>query len=186
MGQFALNLEYVELCMIGIIGLADSEASGLYGINEEQGLVIENFVIEIIGVYGLRDRIEELVEFLAIGQPFSLDFYAPSANTAGGAAFALWGRTEIPSAAMAYDTVIGSFLFAPAPAAGGAAGHFTVFNNLWADPWTPMPSSPAPWSIDAAMGIPVPIRVTLQGMIQDASRPDLPYAVTNGLVLVVQ
>ncbi|MCA9321567.1 MAG: hypothetical protein KDB53_12560, partial [Planctomycetes bacterium] len=65
---------------------------------------------------------------------------------------------------------------------------FTVANSFYpVDPLAIVPfTSPAPYSIVAAAGFPIPAVVTLQGMIEDPLAPTAPYATTNGIQITIQ
>ena len=62
---------------------------------------------------------------------------------------------------------------------------FTLADNFPIGGCVPLlPSTAAAWSLTVPGGVPVPIDVTLQAVIEDVTSPST-YAVTNGVILRV-
>lgn len=135
-------------------------------------------VLTINGSAGGADRRVDV----AAGAGFTIALATPP-TFAGNAHFALFGLMGAPSAAIGFDTAIGTLLFPPIWFAPALPGFFTLADNLIPDPGALLPSTATPWSLAIPQGLAFPLTVTLQGVIQDGPKP---LSVTNGVILRVQ
>jgi hypothetical protein len=69
------------------------------------------------------------------------------------------------------------------PAFPTLASPFTLANNFGPDPCGALvPSRPAPWSFTLPFGVPIPVTLTVQGVLREQSS----LSITNGLVLRIR
>lgn len=100
------------------------------------------------------------------------------------APFILWGTLGVPNTGNALPTPYGTLCFLPELLFPASPLCFTLTDNFGLGLTTLIPSSPAPWSYAQLAGIPVPIVVTLQGLMYTGVA-GANYAVTNAVTLDV-
>lgn len=119
-----------------------------------------------------------------VGQPIQAVMQPPSSRTSARFAMYLWGRS--PNAATRTDLPLGLGGMALAPPFLGGSPHF-VWNNVGrqrALGVPSFPSTPAPSLLFARSGVPSPLLVTLQGLIEDGgSQSATGFSVTNAIIL---
>ena len=121
-----------------------------------------------------------------LNQSLTFALSTPPGN--GPSNFAVFGLIGIPSPAssVALPLAIGDALFVPCPLDPFNPALFTLADNFPIGACPPyLPSSTTPWSLTVPGGVPVPVDVTLQAIVEDVTMPSA-YAVTNGVILRVQ
>ncbi len=122
---------------------------------------------------------------VGLGQPFSIGMGQPS-TLATPAGFTLFAAVGLPSSATVYPTLFGNFSIIPQPAAPSNLLLFHVADSLGFG--TPIvAATPAPWSVAVPSGLPQPLLLTFQGVIEDMPVP-FPgnLAITNAVILDVR
>ncbi len=139
---------------------------------------------QVLTLNGLTGGASHRVQ-VPLGQPFTLAMNQPSTLTAP-AGFTLFAAVGLPSAVTVYPTIFGNFGIIPQPAAPGNPLLFHVADSLgFGNPI--IAATPAPWSVAVPSGLPHPLLVTFQGLIEDMPVP-FPnnLAITNAVILDVQ
>ena len=139
----------------------------------------------VLTVNGSTGGISRRVQ-AGIGQALTFAVSQPPLN-ASPSNFAIFGLIGIPAVTASYALPlgIGNMTFVPCPIDPFNASLFLLVDNFPIGGCAPLlASTAAPWSITVPGGMPVPIDVTLQAVIEDVTRPST-YAVTNGVILRV-
>ena len=138
--------------------------------------------IDILLIDGSGGGVSRRVD-LAAGASFSLSVMQPPANPLP-AAFALFGAQAAPvfEDALSLPAGIGTFAFVPCPLLPSAQPFlFVLTNNFGAGACGELvPSAPTPWSLSVPNGIPFPITITLQGLVESSPGG---LAVTNAVLV---
>jgi len=122
---------------------------------------------------------------VGLGQPFTLGIAQPSTFTPP-AGFSLFAAAGLPTALTVYPTIFGNFSITPQPAAPANPLLFHVADSFGFG--TPiLVATTAPWSFTVSPGLPQPLLLTFQGVIDHMSAP-FPgnLAITNAVILDVQ
>ncbi len=122
---------------------------------------------------------------VGLGQPFSIGMGQPS-TLATPAGFSLFAAVGLPSSATVYPTLFGNFSITPQPAAPANPLLFHIADSLgFGNPV--IAATPAPWSVAVPSGLPQPLLVTFQGLIEHMPVP-FPgnLAITNAVILDVR
>jgi len=122
---------------------------------------------------------------VGLGQPFNIGMGQPS-TLATPAGFTLFAEVGLPSAVTVYPTIFGNFSITPQPAAPSNPFLFHIADSLgFGNPI--VAATPAPWSVTVPSGLPHPLLVTFQGLIEDMAVP-FPgnLAITNTVILDVR
>jgi hypothetical protein len=122
----------------------------------------------------------------SIGQTLTFAVSTPPAN--GPSSFAIFGIVGIPgpTASYALPLAIGNMVFTPCPIDSYNTSLLTLADNFPIGGCPPyLPSFDSPWSTSVPGGVPVAVDVTIQGVIEDVTKPST-YAVTNGIIVRVQ
>ena len=123
---------------------------------------------------------------LGLFQPITVSVAQPPANPQP-ASFAIFGVFGVPryTDPFALPAGVGEIAVVPCPMAPSFEPIlFVLTDNFPTGVCTPiLPSNPTPWTSGAQAGIPFPIKITLQGIIDNGPHG---IAVTNGVILEVQ
>ena len=140
---------------------------------------------DVLAINGNAGGLSRTASMLA-GTPFSIDMTTPPTHP-GSAPFAIFGllRAALPSDAIILPFGIGEMVFPPCPLIPVLEPLlFTLTNNAGTSPCTEvLPSTPTPWTSGVLPGIPFPITVTFQGVVEET--PGV-WRTTNGIILEVR
>ncbi|MCA9322153.1 MAG: right-handed parallel beta-helix repeat-containing protein, partial [Planctomycetes bacterium] len=121
-----------------------------------------------------------------IGQPLSLDVALPPTHSGPSAPFIIFGVFAVPryTDTFVLPFGVGPIAFLPCPIAPVFQPVlFTAADSYGVNICSPVaPSAPAPWSTGPLPGIPFPVRLSFQGVIDEVAGQ---ARVTNGVILVV-
>ena len=122
---------------------------------------------------------------VGLGQPFTLGMAQPTTLSAP-AGFSLFAAVGLPTALTVLPTVFGDFSIIPQPAAPANPLLFHVADSLgFGNPI--VAATPAPWSLTVSPGLPQPLLLTFQGLIDHMTVPfPSNLAITNAVILDVQ
>lgn len=114
------------------------------------------------------------------GGPVSLDLLpSPAAGISAG--LILIGMVGIPSAAETYPTPFGTLCFPPA-AFAPAPNRFVLADSFQLGLGAFFPATPPPWNLTLPAGLPGPVVLTLQGVVENGAGG---FETTNAVVLKI-
>jgi len=136
--------------------------------------------LDLLAINGLAGGGGRRVDAMA-GSPITLSMAQPPTNP-NPADFALFGMLGGPTAADTWLSPWGAMCITPVIVAPANPDLFLLASSITGLPGL-VPATPAPWSASAV--VPVPLRVTLQGIAIVSNQPSNAAAVTNGILLDV-
>lgn len=121
-----------------------------------------------------------------VGQPITIQMDQPP-SFPGNSKFGLWVLVGAPHDLNTYEMPFGALMFPPSPfAPADMPGFVTLTNSFWVDSTALLGSNSAPWTYAIPNGVPFPLTLTFQGVIEDEASGDDPLGATNAVVLHVQ
>lgn len=122
---------------------------------------------------------------VAVGAPLTFQVALPLGIT-GPVDYLVCGLLRAPTAADAFPTPFGLLTFTPALVAPALSELFVFAGSIpTTAPPALAPTLPAPVSLSFAAGLPVPLTITLQGVLAAGGPPAQPVRTTNAVVLHV-
>ncbi len=135
-------------------------------------------VLKINGSLGGADRRVDI----PVAQPITVSIAQPLSNPQS-ANFIVFGEAGVPNSqnVFVYPPVTGSLIVTPCQADPLNPTLFTVFTTFGpAGPCGGLWVGPAPFQFGSTIGLPFPLRMTIQGVIEESPGS---YAFTNGIII---
>ena len=133
---------------------------------------------DVLSISGVTGGVGRLVT-LPINTAFSVDLGSSPVSPAPSN-FIIVGRVGTPDLANQFVTPYGTFCFLPSIVGGPAATHFVLADSFNLGLGALVPATPTPYTIPVPAGLPTPIVLTIQGIMDDGFGS---FEITNALVV---